>query len=99
LRLLPDGRVFSDRSLQKIRAAERGWRAAAAELEAQGAAPLDEGADGDARREWLARILPVVTRAFRHGGNHRYAWALDRPTAQSLAPSGSYPKRGLEVAA
>ena len=77
LRLLPDGRVFSERSIAKVRSLERGWRHCAAQLEAAGAAPLGEPDAGDAR-VWLAAWLPRVTRPFPHPGNHRYAWSLDR---------------------
>lgn len=77
LRLLPDGRVFSERAISKIRSLERGWRHCAAQLEAAGATPLADPDAGDARA-WLATWLPRVTRPFRHPGNHRYAWRIDR---------------------
>lgn len=95
LLILPDGRVFSDRAAQKIRAQERGWRYAAEQLVSAGApAP-----DGDPRA-WLTRALPLVTRKLRHPGNFRYVWTLkhrDRKhlrlpkglTLESLPP---YPK-------
>lgn len=73
LRLLPDGTVLSPRTLQKIRAGERGWLAAVAQLEQLGA----EKFDGDAR-EWVRRVVPAISRPLRHPGNHKYAWALDR---------------------
>ncbi len=57
--LLPDGRVFSDRSAQKIRARERGWRYAAAQLESFGMSQAPE--DGDARLHWLADGLQKFT--------------------------------------
>jgi hypothetical protein len=47
--LLPDGRVFSDRAAQKIRNSERGWKYAAAQLEAFGA--TDVPTDASARTE------------------------------------------------
>jgi hypothetical protein len=89
LRLLPDGRVFSNRAIQKIRAQERGWRYSAALLEAAGAAPLREGDDP---RAWLSTWLPRLTRAVRHPGHHRYAFALWRPARRLLPPSLPYPK-------
>jgi hypothetical protein len=91
LRLLPDGTVLSPRTLQKIRAGERGWIAAVAQLEAFGA----EKFDGDARA-WVRRIVPDITRPLRHPGNHKYAWALDR-RVRLPAQTISYPK--LERAA
>lgn len=87
LRLLPDGRTFSARAIQKIRAGERGWEYAARELIAAGANPVD----GD-RREWLAREMPRITRPLRHEGNHKYAWAIDKKSRRALPPSLPYPK-------
>jgi hypothetical protein len=89
LRLLPDGRVFSNRAIQKIRAQERGWRYSAALLEAAGAAPLREADDA---RAWLSTWLPRLTRAVRHPGHHRYAFVLWRPARRLLPPSLPYPK-------
>lgn len=93
LRLLPDGRVFSDRTIQKIRAGERGWRYAAAQLQAHGApAPT-----GD-RCSWLHEWLPRLTRTIRHPGNHRYAWPLDKRMQVQLERQ-PYPKRDASEAA
>lgn len=89
LRLLPDGRVFHNRPVAKIRARERGWRPAAAVLESFGAEPLGPEDDADA---WLARWLPVVTRRVKHPGNHKYIWALDRAGRRRLPASKPYPK-------
>ena len=87
LRLLPDGRVLSDRAIQKIRSGEPGWKYAAAELCHFGASPVGEG-----RRAWLAEWLPRLTRPLPHPGNHRYAWPLSR-IALRLMPAGlPYPK-------
>lgn len=87
LRLLPDGRVMSDRAIQKIRAGERGWRYAVDQL-------VDAGApapDGD-RRAWLLQALRLVTRPQRHPGNFRYAWALHARDRGRLPASLAYPK-------
>lgn len=89
IRLLPDGRVLSARTISKVRARERGWRYAAAQLEAHGAAPL--GASEDARA-WLAEWVPRLTRKLPHDGNHKYAWGLDRATRRALPGSLAYPK-------
>jgi hypothetical protein len=87
LRLLPDGRVLSDRAIQKIRAGERGWRYAARLLEEAGAtAP-----DGD-RVAWLKLWLPRLTRTVRHPGNHRYAWPLNKVASRLMPQTYAYPK-------
>lgn len=90
LHILPDGRAFSRRALQKIRNLESGWVYAARQLEAAGAAPVPS--DVDAVPAWLAASLPRVTRRLRHPGNHRYAWPLDRRQAVALERS-AYPKQ------
>jgi hypothetical protein len=79
LHLLPDGTVVSPRALQKIRAGERGWRYAVAQLEAHGATPLA----GDPRA-WLREQLPRVARTVRHQGNHKYAIGLARAGRRAL---------------
>jgi hypothetical protein len=86
-RLLPDGTVLSPRTIQKIRAGERGWEYGVAQLEAAGASPLV----GD-RRAWVAAQIERVTRPLRHPGNHKYVWGLERAVRRSLAPSLPYPK-------
>lgn len=95
LRLLPDGQVLSDRAISKIRAGERGWRYAAEQLARHGApAPscLGHGsADPEELRAWLPAALAQVTRPLRHGGNHRYAWALARGVELPGA-CGAFPK-------
>jgi hypothetical protein len=92
LRLLPDGAVLSDRTLQKIRARERGWQHAVEQLVAHGAA----APDGDLRA-WLATWLPRVTRTRRHGGNHRYVFPLSRAARRVAPVSLPYPKFDLEL--
>lgn len=87
LRLLPSGEVLSDRSLQKIRKRERGWKYSAGLLESFGAFELSEDEDS---RAWLKRWLPELTRVVRHPGNYRYAWSLDK--ALKLPEGLAYPK-------
>lgn len=86
LRLLPDGTVFSERAMSKIRSRERGWRYSVAQLVAAGATPpaadIMPAADLAA---WLALELPRVTRRVKHHGNHRYLWALDRKLRRAVA--------------
>jgi hypothetical protein len=88
LRLLPSGQVLSERALSKLRKLDQGWRYAAGQLEAAGAAPFD-GANPAA---WLATWLPRVTRPLRHPGNHKYVWPLARSVRRSLPASVPYPK-------
>jgi hypothetical protein len=88
LRLLPDGRTFSDRAIQKARAGERGWRYAAEELVRFGAdAPPCET---NARKSWLDEWLARLTRSVRHPGNHKYVFRIDKSVR--LPPSLPYPK-------
>jgi len=86
-RLLPDGTIFSPRAASKIRNGEVGWRYAVDQLVAAGA-PAPSG-DLSA---WLPEALASVSRPLRHGGNHRYVWALDRRFKSLLPPSMPYPK-------
>jgi hypothetical protein len=86
LRLLPDGQVISDRTIQKIRARERGWEYGVGLLRRHGAA-----APTGNIREWLTHWLSRLTRPLRHPGNHRYAWSLGR--RQRLIPVGPYPRK------
>lgn len=88
--LLPDGRVYSERAIAKLKAGHRGWRYAADQLVAAGAAPLE----GDPAA-WLARELPRVCRRIRHRGNHRYLWPLDRAVRRALP--GHLDRRGVAV--
>lgn len=88
LRLPPDGRVLSDRVIQKIRKLERAWRPAAAELIRLGADPVDEDAPG----EWVRMWLPRLTRTMRHPGNLRYAFGLTGKVKRGLPAGEAYPK-------
>jgi hypothetical protein len=90
LHLLPDGRVFSDRAAQKIRKGERGWRYAAGQLEAFGAAPVP--ANVEDRSIWLSAAMQSFTTRLRHKGNHKYAWPLDKAIRRQLPMSRPYPK-------
>lgn len=92
LRLMPDGRVFSERTRSKIRARERGWRAAVDELVAIGAAPPESTGTAADLHAWLLRELPRVTRALKHGGNFRYTFGLTPAVRKRLPRSLPYPK-------
>lgn len=88
--VLPDGHVFSERAISKIRGGERGWRTASESLVRLGAGEPPE--DPTARREWIRQALERFTRRRRHHGNHKYLWALDR-RARRLLPEGlPYPR-------
>ena len=87
LRLLPDGRVFSDRARSKIRKRRNGWRYAVAQLEAAGAVKTSDPDD-----EWLKEAIAQVTRPLRHSGNLRYGFVLNGKPLVGLP----YPKRRID---
>jgi hypothetical protein len=89
LRLLPDGTVLGERTIQKIRAREVGYLYAAGILARWGATPLEVGEDS---RAWLATWLPRVTRPLKHRGCHRYVWAVDRRLRRRLPGGQPFPK-------
>ncbi len=88
LRLFNDGRVYSDRAAQKVRAAEKGWRYAARQLEEAGAPPVPEAEQE--RRAWLRHWRIALTRPLPHPGALKYAWSLDKSVR--LPKSLPYPK-------
>jgi len=72
--LLPDGRVLSARTVQKIRAGERGAAAGERLLVGLGARARRPGED---RPDWLRDALGRVgVRRIRHHGSHRYAFRV-----------------------
>ena len=94
LKLLPSGAVANDRALQKVRGRERGWRYVVDQLVAAGApAPTDDDLAG-----WLRAVLAAHTRRLRHGGNHRYLFALNRAARAALPDGRPYPKFDAAVA-
>lgn len=93
-RLLPDGTVLSARAIQKVRGREKGWRYTVERLVAFGAEE-----PGDDLREWLSVWIPLLTRRWKHSGNHKYAWGLNRTVRRSLRTSLPYPKRETPVSA
>jgi hypothetical protein len=93
LTMLPDGGVLPDRSIQKVRAGERGAAGVVARLVQLGAAPLA----GDPAA-WLRTQLPGIgARQVRHRGNHRYAIVVGDRTVRRTTPIGlaaePFPKR------
>lgn len=93
LRLLPSGTVVSARTLQKIRARDRGWRYGVDQLVAAGAAP-PAGSD---LRAWLAAELPRITRTMQHRGCHRYLFGLHPAVRRKLTGQPHLPYPKLEI--
>jgi hypothetical protein len=83
LRLLEDGTVLSDRTLQKLRSGEAGTKAIRERL---GLAGVDVSKDG------LNDALRTLTRPLKHPGNHRYAWPLTRIAERAMPRGLPYPK-------
>ena len=93
--VLPDGRVLSDRSAQKVRSQDRGHEHVEKMLVSLGATPPRPRHLG---ASWLADALEDVRATrIRHRGNHRYAFALGtrsvRRRLQILGASHPYPKQ------
>ncbi|MER7982437.1 hypothetical protein [Streptomyces sp. NPDC095817] len=76
VKLLPDGTVFNDRTAQKIRRQEQGYRYAQEQLIALGAPRPRSGVNPAV---WLREALAAVgTRNVRHRGPHRWVFRLGR---------------------
>lgn len=92
----PDGRVFSSRSVQKIRAQERGHDYAERQLVQWGASPLQTGDDPVL---WTRQALTAAgVRRVRHPGNYRYLFRVGRTRGERSRVaigmcSAPYPKR------
>jgi hypothetical protein len=101
LNLLPDGTVFGERSMSKIRSAERGWEREVEVLVRAGARKPERTATWQDRRDWMWAAIAQVCRRVDHGGNHRYLWALNKRARKAVAKLaiGSYPKTIDGVAA
>ncbi len=87
LRLLPDGSVLHNRAVAKLRSGDKGRRYVGARLEALTGSRIGDDVDA-----WLAEWLPRITRRLPHGGNHKYAFALDRRLRKRMPVSRPYPK-------
>jgi hypothetical protein len=95
LRLLPSGRVFSERTRSKIRGRERGWQHAVEQLVAAGARSPERTSVAADLHAWLKLELPRVTRTLKHGGNHKYLFPLNQQVRRHLyGPWLPYPKVG-----
>lgn len=78
--VLPDGRVFSERSMSKIRGREPGYRYCVRQLVDAGAPDLSE-AETSSRAEltrWMWAAIRQVCRRVPHDGCHRYYWPIGR---------------------
>jgi len=95
LTVLPDATVLTARALAKVRNGEQGHLGVAARLVGLGASPLLPAQN---RAGWLRQALSEVgARQLRHGGNHRFAFALGRTRAERsrvtiAQPAHPYPK-------
>ncbi len=87
LRLLPDGNVLSDRTIQKLRSGEPGTRAIRQALASVGLLLPDGPVGAD-----LSTLLDKCTRSVRHPGNFKYAWCFSRAAGRHLPCSLPYPK-------
>jgi len=90
LTVLPDGSILSDRAQQKIRAADRGVRYAAARLVHFGADP-PSAFERACLTAWLQYWTGRLCQRVRHRGNHKYAWSLNHQVR--LPRSLPYPKQ------
>ncbi|MFB8236157.1 hypothetical protein ACFC58_06355 [Kitasatospora purpeofusca] len=96
IKVLPDGRVLSERAVQKVRRQEPGHEYAERLLRSFGAEPLRAGGDPV---QWLRGALADAgVRTVRHRGAHRYVFRLparrrDREAIRlGVRPDPCYPK-------
>lgn len=93
LRMLPDGTVYSNKSSGKVRTGDVGRGYSEDQLVHWGAVPL---MPHDDPQEWLDYWRGRLTTGYRHRGNHRYLWCLDRRRRREVLrfPALPYPKIG-----
>lgn len=98
LRILPDGTCLSNRTQGKLVRGERGEDGAVRQLVAWGATPP---ANDEEPKLWLQHWRSALTRGFRHPGNHRYMWCLDKRRRREVLwfEARAYPKIDLARAA
>jgi hypothetical protein len=90
MRLLPDGQVLHGRAIAaKIKKRDRGYKSHVETLVGFGAAALGPDENAEA---WADRWVPILTRKFRHPGNHDYAWGLTPQVRRHLPDSEPYPR-------
>lgn len=92
--LLPDGTVLNNRSIQKVRAQERGAAGVERHLVTLGATPRGD----EDPSAWLRSALVAVgAHRFRHGGMHRYILTTPRARGHRgvriAVESQPYPRR------
>lgn len=96
--LTPDGQVFSDRDLSKIRRSETGHRYATAELISRGAPPASSD---ESPAEWLGRLYrDGFLSKRRNPGNHVYSFELTAAArlAGRALPRLAYPRLDRTIA-
>jgi len=86
------GELAHRRALSKFRNGERSSRYLERVLLGVGAPPRWPNESPDA---WLARVLPLVSSPYVHGGNHRYAFLIGRHRrhVRVATPAQPYPKQ------
>lgn len=102
LALMPDGTVFSSRSMSKIRRRERGYRYCVEQLVSAGAPPPSSDLPEVDLTAWMWTAISLVCRRLGHDGNLRYVWALDRSLRRAvggLACGQPYPRSIDQLAA
>jgi hypothetical protein len=76
-----DGQVLSRRSLNKIINQEVGHAYATRQLEACGAPPRNLL---ESPKEWVSRVLPLISSRVKHPGNFVFAFGLDGPAREQV---------------
>jgi hypothetical protein len=86
------GELVHRRALSKFRNGERSSRYLERVLLGVGAPPRWPNESPDA---WLARVLPLISSPYVHGGNHRYAFLVGRHRrhVRVATPAQPYPKQ------
>lgn len=79
--LLPDGTELSNRASSKTRSGERGAGRAIEQLVTFGAERPDPDAD---MKAWLKRWRRQICTSYRHPGNFRYLWCLQKQMRRTV---------------
>jgi hypothetical protein len=87
LRILPDGTVFSEIAMSKIRRGVKGWKYASRILESLGADACPD--DHEYRRLWLDLWKEKLTRPLAHPGNLKFALSFTKSVRLKSLP---YPR-------
>ncbi len=99
LALLPDGTVFSSRSMSKIRKRERGYRYCIEQLITHGATPPSSDLmPQEELTAWMWGAIAQTCRRMKHAGNHRYLWALTKGLKKQVNELALRDAAGAKVA-